>query len=326
MSRPLRIEYPDAWYHVMNRGRRREDIFKDQKDLEQFIGILKETSQIWKLRIAAYCLLPNHYHLLVQTPRGNLSRCLRHIDGVYTQRFNRRHGLDGPLFRGRFKSILVEADSYLLPLVRYIHRNPVRAGLTEKPEGYQWSSHRTYLAKGRGESWLCKDFILSLFSTKREEGVRAYRRFVSSEDEEKTLGILEGKKWPSFLGSGDFVQWIKDHFFSVKEDDEVPQSKELAPEVERIQKVTMKFYGVEREDLLFTLRGVSNEPRNVAIYLTRQLRGDSLKEIGLSFRMTKYSSVSSVIERMKRSIAEDRRLRNKIEKIQSLLIKSQEQT
>jgi putative transposase len=107
MSRPLRIEYPDAWYHVMNRGRRGEDIFADRKDYNQFLDILKETARIWKLRIAAYCLMPNHYHLLVQTPHGNLSRCLRHIDG--------------PLFRRRYKSILVEAESYLLPLVRYIH-------------------------------------------------------------------------------------------------------------------------------------------------------------------------------------------------------------
>lgn len=134
MSSPLRIEYPDAWYHVMNRGRRGEEIFGDKQDYRQFIEILKETANLWKLRIAAYSLIPNHYHLLVQTPWGNLSRCLRHIDGVYTQRFNRSHGCDGPLFRGRFKSILVDADSYLLPLVRYIHRNPVRAGLAKTSE------------------------------------------------------------------------------------------------------------------------------------------------------------------------------------------------
>jgi REP-associated tyrosine transposase len=111
MSRPLRIEYPDAWYHVMNRDRRREKIFKDRKDYGRFVEILKETAGLWKLRLAAYCLMPNHYHLLVQTPGANLSRCLQHIDGVYTRRFNRFHGSDGPLFQGRYNTILVDGES-----------------------------------------------------------------------------------------------------------------------------------------------------------------------------------------------------------------------
>jgi len=103
MSRPLRIEFSNAWYHVLNRGRRRESIFRDPKDYEIFLQTVQEAYEFWHLRVAAYCLLSNHYHHLVQTPNVNLSRCLRHIDGVYTQRFNRRHGHDGPLFRGRYK-------------------------------------------------------------------------------------------------------------------------------------------------------------------------------------------------------------------------------
>src|SRR3972149_269634 len=131
MSRPLRIEIPHAWYHVLNRGRRRESIFRDTQDYEMFLQTVREACESWRLRVAAYGLMPNHYHLLVQTPNPNLSRCLRHIDGVYTQRFNRRHGHDGPLFRGRYKALLIEADSYLLQLVRYIHRNPLEAGVAE---------------------------------------------------------------------------------------------------------------------------------------------------------------------------------------------------
>ena len=125
MTRPLRIEYKDEWYHVMNRGRRGEVIFKGKDDYSRLITLLKETARLWNLRIAAYCLMENHYHLLVQTPDANISRCMRHINGVYTQRFNRGHGCDGQLFRGRYKSILIDADSYLLQLVRYIHRNPL---------------------------------------------------------------------------------------------------------------------------------------------------------------------------------------------------------
>jgi len=124
MSRPLRIEFPGAWYHIMNRGRRYEDIFSGPKDYQAFVELLKDSSSAWNLRVAAYCLMPNHYHLLVQSPYGNISRCMRHLNGVYTQSYNRRHKCDGPLFRGRYKSILVSADNYLLQLVRYIHNNP----------------------------------------------------------------------------------------------------------------------------------------------------------------------------------------------------------
>ncbi len=270
--------------------------------------------------------MPNHYHLLVQTPNGNLSRCLRHIDGVYTQRFNRAHDIDGPLFRGRYKSILVEADSYLLPLVRYIHRNPLRAGLTKTLAGYVWSSHRGYLSNAENVRWLYKEFILSLFFEKKEERIRAYRRFVFSEDEEEIIEIFKKKKWPSVLGSTDFVRRIKERYFSDKTDDEVPQSKELAPEVKQIQKAVVKFYGISKKELLSSRRGVFNEPRNMAIYLTRQLRGDTLKQIGFDFQISKYSSVSSTIERTKKWIAKDKKIRKKVNKLVLMLIKSQEQT
>lgn len=106
MARPLRIEYPDAWYHVMNRGRRGEAIFSDDQDYLTFTDLLRETSEIWNLRIAAYCLMLNHYHMLIQTPDANISKGMRHLNGVYTQRYNSRHRGDGQLFRGRYKSIL----------------------------------------------------------------------------------------------------------------------------------------------------------------------------------------------------------------------------
>ena len=147
MSRPLRIHYPDAWYHVMNRGRRAEAIFGGKKDYIAFIELLKVTGELWNLRISAYCLLKNHYHLLVQTPDANLSRCMRHINGVYTQRFNKAHHIDGQLFRGRYKSILIDADSYLLELIRYIHRNPIEAGLVKQLGKYSWSSHQGYFVR-----------------------------------------------------------------------------------------------------------------------------------------------------------------------------------
>ena len=132
MSRPLRIKYPGAWYHVMNRDRRFENVFAGNKDYEIFVELLKDASEMWNVNIAAYCLMPNHYHLLIQTPLGNISRTMRHINGVYTQRYNQKHGDDGQLFRGRYKSILVHGDRYLLQLVRYIHRNSLKVDLGTK--------------------------------------------------------------------------------------------------------------------------------------------------------------------------------------------------
>ena len=162
MSRPLRIQYPNAWYHVMNRGRRGEAVFLEDQDYTVFIDLLKETCHMWGIGVAAYCLMSNHYHLLLQTPQGNLDRCMRYINGIYTQRFNRRHQIDGQLFRGRYKAMLVDADNYLLELVKYIHRNPLRAGIVAKVGDYPWSSHREYAFPANKGNWLYKEFVLSI--------------------------------------------------------------------------------------------------------------------------------------------------------------------
>jgi len=310
----------------MNRGRRGEPVFAEGGDYREFVQLLKETTETWNLRIAAYCLMPNHYHLLVQTPDANIARCMRHIDGVYTQRFNRIHGCDGQLFRGRYKSILLDAESYLLQLVRYIHRNPLRAGLTERLDRYAWSSHTGYVSKSKKWDWLHKEYVLSMFSRRKAQRLTSYREFVSMNDEEEITKVYEGKRWPSVLGSEGFVNEIKERFFSQKADDEIPQSRELAPASDRIKRAVCKFYRVDEGQLLRSRRGAFNEPRNVAIYLCRQLRKDSLKRIGEQFQMGKYSSVSSTIERTKALISGDRKLRNRIDRLIVSLIKSQEQT
>ncbi len=209
MARPLRIEYPGAWYHVMNRGRRAEKIFHDRHDYQVFVELLEESWEMWNIRVAAYCLMTNHYHILVQTPDANISRSMRHINGVYTQRFNKRHRCDGQLFRGRYKSILVSGDSYLLQLVRYIHRNPVKAGITSKPDDYPWSSHKGYLSVAKKWKWLHKKFIFSMLTKNRKDSVKEYRRFVAIESDEEIAGVLERKKWPSILGPETFIDWVK---------------------------------------------------------------------------------------------------------------------
>ncbi len=298
MARPLRIEYPDAWYLIMNRGRQREDVFTDPADFNAFLKLLEESTQLWGVRIAAYCLMSNHYHLLVQTPLGNLSRAMRHIDGIYTQRFNRRHKTVGQLFAGRYQSILVDADTYLLQLVRYIHRNPRRAGTAAKPEQYPWTSHHGYLSDAKQWGWLHKDYVLSQFSSEPRARRQAYKEFVADDDSEEIRRFFKEKNVPGVLGSDVFIKSVRDRFSSQKAHEEVPESKLLLPEIEEVADAVCAVYGVERDVLLVSKRKTANEPRNMAIYLSRRLCGATLREIRDWFNLHSDSSVGSVIERM----------------------------
>ncbi len=326
MSRPIRIAYPKAWYHVMNRGRRAENIFSEKSDYKMFVALLQETAEAWNIRIAAYCLMPNHYHLLIHTPEANISRAMRHLNGVYTQRFNSRHHLDGQLFRGRYKSILVSGDSYLLQLVRYIHRNPLKAGIVEDMKAYPWSSHNAYLSVAKKWDWLHKGFILSLLADDKKSQISVYRRFVSVDDDKKLEAVMARKKWPSLLGPQDFIDWVKTTYRDLKGSDEMPQIKELYLDSEIIISSVCDYYEVKREKLFTSQRGTFNEPRCAAIYLIRKLRRDRLKEIGRVFMLEKYSSVSSIIERMKFRMKNDRNLKRRIKKLEAQLRKSQGQT
>jgi REP element-mobilizing transposase RayT len=302
MSRPLRIEYPDAWYHVMSRARRGQEAFPAEEDYLGFIELLMDASEMFNMRIAAYCLMATHYHLLIQTPDANLSRCMRHINGVYTQRYNAKNGCDGTLFRGRYKAILIDGDSYLLELVRYIHRNPLRAGITDKLKDYSWSSHKGYISKAKKWEWLHKHYILDMFSKDNKLQITAYKRFISKEEPEKIIEYYSKKNIPSILGSDKFVKWVKDRFPKKKKEKEIPESKNLCPEVIDIKKAVCNHYEITAADLLKSRRGVENEARDLAIYMLRYIRGERLTIIGQEFNLNNYSSVSTAIERIKRKL------------------------
>jgi len=227
------------------------------------------------------------------------------------------------LFRGRYKSILVDADSYLLELLRYIHRNPLQAGLVHKLDSYNWSSHKGYLCDAKKWNWLHKDFILSLFTRDKRQRRRLYKQFVAMETSEEITEIFEGKKLPSVLGSERFMDLVKDRFFAQKNHEEVPESRLLAPDREKIKGVVCRAYHVSEEDLLKSKRGIFNEPRNIAIYLTRQLRAEGLDEICRQFHMGRYSSASSAIERVRVQMSKDSQLKKRVEKLRSMLTKNQ---
>lgn len=319
MTRPLRIQYPGAWYHIMNRGRRREDIFSTNEDYIAFIEVLKEAVSLWNINMVAYCLMPNHYHLLLQTPEGKLSRCMRHINGVYTQRYNRKNRHDGQLFRGRYKSILLDSDNYLTVLVRYIHRNPLRAGMVTRLEDYAWSSHNGYLSKSPKWNWLNREAFFLLLTNVKSMRMKEYREFVGEEDSNEIVSVFLKKKAPSILGTGKFKDWVKEKYSTSLFQEEIPETKVLVPSKEKIKDSVCKVYSVDIRSLYGIHRGLTNEARNVAIYLTRLLRRDSLKEIGKEFKIPNYSSVSSIIENMKVNIVSKKKLKKQVDKIRKYL-------
>mgnify|MGYP003969031345 FL=1 len=280
-----------------------------------FLDLLKETADMFNLKVSAYCLMSTHYHLLVQTPDGNLSRCMRHLNGIYTQRFNVVNKCDGTLFRGRYKSILVDADSYLLELVRYIHRNPLRAGIAKKPDQYVWSSHLGYLSDDQEWEWLHKDFVLGMLEKYKAVRIKKYRQFVEKQDAEQLLSFFEKTNLPSLLGSNKFVEWAKAKFFEGSIHKDVPQSKILAPDRPTIIKAVCGFYNAAEKDIAAVRRGVQNEPRDVAIYLLRTICGEPLMRIGQAFGMTQYSSVSSAVERIKKKRQNDSRFQKRLKEV-----------
>ena len=325
MTRPLRIQYPEAWYHVMNRGRNQDALFIDKRDYSEFTDLLQEAGAMWKVKIAAYCLMTNHYHLLMQTPQANLDRCMRHINGIYTQRFNRRYKMDGQLFRGRYKAILIDADNYLLELVRYIHHNPVRAGIVKRPEEYLWSSHRGYLTESDNWKWLQKEFVLGMFDNNKVGQRRAFLKFIGQGDSEDIQKFYEKKNLPYFLGSEGFIEKIKAKYFGIKSHKEVPQSKHLAPTIEDIRRIVSLAYNVPEESLLKMRRGFYNEARDVAVYLSRLNTGKKLDEIGAAFNIANYSTVSSIIINMRNRSNADKVLTKRLREIDQL-VKGQRQT
>jgi putative transposase len=183
MSRPLRIEFPDAIYHVTVRGDRREDIYCDDEDRQAQLGVLAHALGRFDAQVLAYCQMTNHFHLVLHTRQANLSRLMRHVNGVYTQRFNRRHALVGHLFQGRFKAILVDRDAYLLGLCRYVERNPVAAGMVRAAGDWAWSSYRAHVGLVTAPGWLDSDglhaHLLGQPVRTKAERQRAIQRYVA---------------------------------------------------------------------------------------------------------------------------------------------------
>ena len=202
MARPLRIEYPGTVYHLISRGNARQDIYFDDGDRLRFLKIVQQVMDRFNWLCHAYCLMANHYHLRIETFDPTLSRGMRHLNGVYTQTFNRRHRRVGPVFQGRFKAILVEKDAYLLKLSRYVVLNPVRAKMVQAAKDWPWSSYRVTAGLYESMGMVSNDDLLAQFGRDRRTAQREYRRFVASGSSISPWEKLTGQ---IYLGSDSFV-------------------------------------------------------------------------------------------------------------------------
>lgn len=223
MARPLRIEYDGALYHITSRGNERKPIFKDDTDREIFLDTLHKVNKRYNWICHAYCLMDNHYHLVIETPDGNLSKGMRQLNGVYTQTFNKRHNRVGHIFQGRYKAILIQKESHLLEVCRYVVLNPIRAKSVKRVEDWKWSSYGATAGKGKSHPCLTADWILGQFAQKKWIAERKYKEFVEAGIGEK--GIWEDVKGQSILGSEEFVEKLIGYIKGHEDIKEIPKSQ-----------------------------------------------------------------------------------------------------
>ncbi len=227
MARPLRIEFAGALYHLTSRGDRSGSIFEDDEDRRQFLRTLAEVVERFNWACHAYCLMANHYHLVVETPDANLSKGMRHLNGVYTQASNRRHKRFGHLFQGRYKGILVDKESHFLELARYVVLNPVRAGMVDLPENWPWSSYGIMIGECPKPKWLTTDGLLAQFGKRRVRARKRYRKFVAE-------GLGGDSIWAElrqqiYLGDGAFVERMQKQIALQGDELSIPNAQRRPP-------------------------------------------------------------------------------------------------
>jgi REP element-mobilizing transposase RayT len=326
MARPLRIDYPDAYYHVTCRGNERKDIFKDDRDRNVFLEKLQASLEIYSVRLHAYVLMTNHFHLVCQTPKANLSSFMRHFNVSYTAFYNRRHARVGHLYQGRFRAILVEADSYLLELSRYVHLNPVRvASMQKRGSGeqlkylrkYYWSSLEGYLTQSRAKPWVVYEEVLGYVGGSR----KGYGQFI-----EEGLAAGYGTPWEDLrgqvvLGSEGFWERVKGKWsrgsFSVREQPSVRVLQRVEPE--KVLGKGAAYFKLRPEELRRKRSGYRDQ-RALLMEMLHRYSEVSQQEIGRHMGGMDYTAVSHERGRVRQKMVQDAKLRRWARDLESLLI------
>jgi REP element-mobilizing transposase RayT len=326
MARPLRIQYSGAVYHVTCRGNERKEIFKDDQDRETFLEILTKSSGIYTIKIFSYMLMENHFHLLVETPLGNLGRFMRHFNITYTGYYNRRHNRVGHLYQGRYKSILVDKDSYLSVLSRYIHLNPVRIKAMEENtdeekiqllQDYTWSSLPGYINTGKREQFVDYAMILKEYGGDNDRGRLAYKKRIYDDISEK-LEIKDKVIGQSIIGGEEFIRWVKEELLEKQKDRECPSLREIQRHKakEKIIEVIEKESGKDLEEI----KREKGSIRQIVMDFLYRIGG--LKGVDIGELMgVDYSTVSQGRKRLREKMEKDGKLKQLVDRVERRLSK-----
>lgn len=318
MGRPLRVEYAGALYHITSRGNERKKIFLEDRDRKKFLGILEDYQDRYGILIHSFVLMDNHYHLVLETPRGNLLKVMHGLNGGYTGYFNRKYGRSGHLFQGRYKGIMVDKDSYLTALSRYVHLNPVRARVVERPEQYRWSSYSGYIGRGKEYEWVEYAWILSQFGSRRLRARRKYREYTEEALSKKIENPLKGLRGQVILGGEEFVKRIRGMLTGETLSQEIVERKRLLeyPLIDEVVKGVARAFKINEESIRGR-GGRANAARRAALYLAQRYTGLSNKAIGERLGGVHYSAVSKASGKLREEMNFDKRLSKLVGKLDS---------
>lgn len=298
MSRPLRIEFPGAYYHVMQRGLEKRFIYCLDQEKEKLLSYIKKARRMYKMKIHAYVIMDNHYHFIIETLDANLSKGMHYINASYAMYYNRKKKRIGPLYQGRYKAILVQANEYLYQLTRYIHLNPLRAGKVRRAQDYEWGSCRYYY-NGKEPEWMETSFVLNIINDQRKKARYSYKKFMeaseSLEDEDLKKQIKKGV----ILGREEYYDYIYEKYIKGKKDEEIPALRELkvCPGLKYIKAEVKKKVGLDA-----ILR------RKIGVYLSRKYTQEKLKEIGKFYGGLGDTGVGQICLRTDQARKKDRQL------------------
>jgi REP element-mobilizing transposase RayT len=291
MARPLRLEFPGALYHVTARGNERKPIYRDEWDRRRFLERLARVARTYRLRLHAYVLMRNHYHLLVETREANLARAMRQLNGVYTQDFNRRHRRAGHLFQGRYKALLVEKDSYLLELSRYIHLNPVRVGEVAQPWAFPWSSAAAFVGKAPAHEGLVLETVLGHLGRRRSTAQRRYAEFLMDGIAKRGATPLTAVEGQLLLGQRRWVERQKRRLKGIPVAPEVTGQRQVRarPPLSVVITQVCRAAKVDKETLLRPRGARGTWARQVAMALAWEVCGLTQREVGRAFGVGPYA-------------------------------------
>jgi len=318
MSRPLRISYPGALYHITARGNEKNLIYREKEDYRKFLKILSDLPKRFSIVIYGYVLMGNHYHLLIETHKGNITKVMHYLNTVYTGYFNRKYHRVGHLFQGRYQGLLIEKDRYLLSVSRYIHLNPVRALMVKRPEEFNWSSYLQYIGKREREKWLNCNWILRRYSKDELKARRSYQAFV---EEGLTLkkNPFHNLNSKPIVGSKSFIEETK-RKIKLKKQREIPKSRRLAKRIkyEEVMAILTKRFRISEQKIREVERH-DNLPRKICLYLLRKCTDISNEEIGRYFGIG-YTAVSQVASQLKREMEKAKELKKMVYDIEMELL------